>query len=74
MQSQASGFGDVVRELKKRCGLDYVYCWHAMGGYWSGIMPEVRVVALVPLCHTSSAASRNFERFGLLARHVFVLF
>ncbi|GAB4822550.1 hypothetical protein N2152v2_009596 [Parachlorella kessleri] len=40
LNSQASGFGDVVRELKKRYGLDYVYCWHAMGGYWSGIMPE----------------------------------
>ena len=50
VQSQASGFGDVVRELKKRYGLDYVYCWHAMGGYWSGIMPEVGAL-LVILSH-----------------------
>jgi hypothetical protein len=32
----------VVRELKQRCGLRYVFCWHAMAGYWSGCMPGVR--------------------------------
>lgn len=41
-QSSTDNFGQVVRELKQRCGVDYVYCWHAMMGYWSGLMPGVR--------------------------------
>jgi len=42
VQSVTNNFGSVVRELKQRCGLDYVFCWHAMMGYWSGCMPGVR--------------------------------
>ncbi len=47
LQSQSSNFGEVVREIKRQYDLDYVYCWHAMAGYWSGVMPEVR---LLPPC------------------------
>ena len=42
LQSATDNFGLVVRELKERCGVRYVYCWHAMMGYWSGLMPGVR--------------------------------
>lgn len=42
-QSASSGFGEVVRTVKELYGVQYVYCWHAMAGYWSGIMPGVGV-------------------------------
>ncbi|KAL4457908.1 hypothetical protein ABPG75_012773 [Micractinium tetrahymenae] len=45
LNSSTDNFGQVVRELKKRCNLQYVYCWHAMMGYWSGIMPGAPGVA-----------------------------
>jgi len=28
---------DFVSELKTRRGLDAVYCWHTLGGYWGGV-------------------------------------
>lgn len=39
LHSQSDNFGQVVAELKQRCGINYVLCWHAMCGYWSGLMP-----------------------------------
>ena len=29
--------GSVVKSLKKRFKLDFVYCWHGLPGYWSGV-------------------------------------
>ena len=29
----------MVRGLKQRYGVRYVLCWHALAGYWSGVMP-----------------------------------
>lgn len=41
MAGQSDSFGDVVRGLKERHGVRYVVVWHAMAGYWSGLMPGV---------------------------------
>ena len=27
----------VVQHVKKEFGLDFVYCWHALHAYWSGV-------------------------------------
>ena len=65
-QSATDNFGQVVRELKQRCGVDYVYCWHAMMGYWSGLMPGVRLTSRGhDCCHDSLPA-------GPAIRHVMV--
>ena len=29
----------MVRGLKQQYGVRYVLCWHALAGYWSGVMP-----------------------------------
>jgi raffinose synthase len=35
-----SSLAELVRELKgPTLGVETVYCWHALGGYWSGISP-----------------------------------
>ncbi len=31
--------GTVVQHVKKEFGLEYVYCWHALHAYWSGVSP-----------------------------------
>ena len=45
LESQSSDFGGVIATLKQRCGVKYVLCWHAMMGYWSGVMPGAPEVA-----------------------------
>ena len=50
VQSASEHFSEVVRELKRSCGVQYVLCWHAMMGYWSGAMPGVRQGSSVPAC------------------------
>lgn len=37
---EGGNLGQVVSALKKRYGLRYVYCWHAILGYWSGISSQ----------------------------------
>lgn len=37
--------GDVVRVIKRRYGVQYIYCWHGLPGYWSGVMPDAPGVA-----------------------------
>mmetsp|Transcript_4132 Transcript_4132/g.13028 ORF Transcript_4132/g.13028 Transcript_4132/m.13028 type:complete len:578 (+) Transcript_4132:292-2025(+) len=32
-------FGDFVRGIKSEWDLDFVYCWHAIIGYWGGVDP-----------------------------------
>jgi len=29
-----------VQHVKKEFGLDFVYCWHALHAYWSGVSPS----------------------------------
>lgn len=35
-----SGLADLISTLKGRYGVQYVYCWHAMTGYWGGVCPS----------------------------------
>ena len=45
LHSQSDNFGQVIAELKQRCGIQYVLAWHSMCGYWSGLMPGAPEVA-----------------------------
>ena len=40
IQGQIDGLGNVVRAIKKKYDIDYVYCWHALLGYWGGVHPD----------------------------------
>lgn len=37
MQEAPPQLGSVVKSLKKRFTLDFIYCWHGLPGYWSGV-------------------------------------
>ena len=37
MQSDGEDLGSVVAALKQQHGLAYVYCWHALSGFWGGV-------------------------------------
>ena len=39
------GLAKVVRKIKTDLGVEYVYCWHALLGYWGGIHPDEENVA-----------------------------
>ena len=39
------GLAKVVRKIKTEFGVEYVYCWHALLGYWGGIHPDEENVA-----------------------------
>lgn len=30
----------VIASLKQQFGLQFVYCWHSISGYWAGVMPN----------------------------------
>lgn len=30
----------VVSSLKQLYGLHYIYCWHGLSAYWSGVSPD----------------------------------
>ncbi|XP_077210540.1 putative galactinol--sucrose galactosyltransferase 2 [Tasmannia lanceolata] len=33
------GFRDFIKTIKERYELKYVYVWHALAGYWGGVLP-----------------------------------
>ncbi|KAL5769389.1 hypothetical protein ACOSQ2_016172 [Xanthoceras sorbifolium] len=39
-QSEAISLKDFVSDIKKNFGLKYVYVWHALMGYWGGLVPD----------------------------------
>ncbi|KAJ0017982.1 hypothetical protein Pint_09645 [Pistacia integerrima] len=39
-QNGASSLKDFVLDIKKTFGLKYVYVWHALMGYWGGLVPN----------------------------------
>lgn len=39
-QKEPSGLKDFVMDIKKNFGLKYVYLWHALMGYWGGLVPN----------------------------------
>eukprot|EP00467_Chlorarachnion_reptans_P021808 CAMPEP_0114512736 /NCGR_PEP_ID=MMETSP0109-20121206/15153_1 /TAXON_ID=29199 /ORGANISM="Chlorarachnion reptans, Strain CCCM449" /LENGTH=1127 /DNA_ID=CAMNT_0001692477 /DNA_START=398 /DNA_END=3778 /DNA_ORIENTATION=+ len=34
--------GEFAKDLKEQHGLDYIYCWHALLGYWLGVDPTAK--------------------------------
>ena len=38
--SSGRTFYDFVKFAKESYGIDLVYCWHAMPGYWGGVSLE----------------------------------
>ena len=40
LRGEIDGLGNVVRAIKKKYDVDYVYCWHALLGYWGGVHPD----------------------------------
>ena len=41
----------MVTSLRATFGVDYIYCWHGLPAYWSGISLEVRRASLRALIH-----------------------
>ena len=39
-QGQEEDLKSVVASLRAMYGVDYVYCWHGLPAYWSGISVE----------------------------------
>lgn len=39
MQGSGEQLGKVVDSLKQLYGLRYIYCWHGLSCYWSGVSP-----------------------------------
>lgn len=37
VQGEPAQLGRVVEMLKSRFGLDFIYCWHGLPAYWSGV-------------------------------------
>lgn len=40
VQGQPEGLKQVVDAVKKQYGVEYIYCWHGLPAYWSGISTE----------------------------------
>ena len=39
VQGKQEDLASVVRHVKKKFGVESVYCWHALHAYWSGVSP-----------------------------------
>ena len=48
LQGKEPDLKSVVSSLKSTYGVDYVYCWHGLPAYWSGISLEVHSLFPVP--------------------------
>jgi raffinose synthase len=42
-RDDSDGFPEVVRRMK-RLGVESVYCWHALFGYWGGLHPDAEAM------------------------------
>ncbi|KAK8695038.1 hypothetical protein V6N13_072580 [Hibiscus sabdariffa] len=38
--SLGNNLRDFIKSIKQKYGLKYVYMWHALVGYWGGVLPE----------------------------------
>ena len=47
VQGRQEDLRSVVTSLRATFGVDYIYCWHGLPAYWSGISLEVRRVRTV---------------------------
>ncbi|GMH43621.1 hypothetical protein BSKO_11543 [Bryopsis sp. KO-2023] len=43
--NEEENLSDVISYLKQEFGVQYIYCWHGLPAYWSGVMPEEPGVA-----------------------------
>jgi Raffinose synthase or seed imbibition protein Sip1 len=56
MQGEEEDLKSVVSSLRAIYGVDYIYCWHGLPAYWSGISVEDpgehtdRMVQALPAC------------------------
>lgn len=41
-EDPAAGIKSIVNSAKQKHGLNYVYVWHAITGYWGGVRPGVK--------------------------------
>ena len=40
LQGRQEDLASVVRHVKEEFGVEFVYCWHALHSYWSGVSPD----------------------------------
>ena len=52
VQGRQEDLRSVVTSLRATYGVDYIYCWHGLPAYWSGISLEVRHNCF-PMLHTA---------------------
>ena len=38
--SESEDFRSVIDNIRSQYGVQYVYCWHAFGAYWGGVVPS----------------------------------
>jgi len=55
VQGRQEDLRSVVTSLRATFGVDYIYCWHGLPAYWSGISLEVRRTSLCKMIHTVTA-------------------
>ncbi|XVE56685.1 hypothetical protein DITRI_Ditri04bG0030500 [Diplodiscus trichospermus] len=44
LDKSGNGLRDFIKSIKQKYGLKYVYMWHALVGYWGGVLPESEVM------------------------------
>lgn len=63
-----------VRNLKESKGIDYVFVWHALSGYWGGVSTDMRYVhhsslfAILTSFYVDTASSIGMEKKQRLNR------
>jgi raffinose synthase len=38
--AESEDFRSVIDNIRLQYGVQYVYCWHAFGAYWGGVVPS----------------------------------
>jgi len=56
VQGRQEDLRSVVTSLRATFGVDYIYCWHGLPAYWSGISLEVRRASLRLIVHSVTIA------------------
>ena len=51
-----SGFAQMIRDIKQNGNISWFGVWHALGGYWGGVLPESKLELQEKehLCYTSN--------------------
>lgn len=76
VQGSTEQLGKVVDSLKQLYGLRYIYCWHGLSCYWSGVSPyekelekyKARLVFSEVRCYFSSSAKACWLGMHLFQR------